>query len=107
MCRACGSLGHAQRDKLNVLAVQASCDFPFLGGGSGVCGGLHRRCARDGSHGLGHPRGLHLLSFVQVGDGDCGSTLAKGAAGVKAALDRLPADDLAATALALAHIREF
>lgn len=47
---------------------------------------------------------LHFLP--QVGDGDCGSTLAKGAQSVLGALDRLPADDLAATALAVAHLSE-
>lgn len=41
-----------------------------------------------------------------MGDGDCGSTIAKGASSVLESLDKLPADDLPATVQALAHLGE-
>ncbi|GAB4813888.1 hypothetical protein N2152v2_000934 [Parachlorella kessleri] len=41
---------------------------------------------------------------AKVGDGDCGSTLAKGASAILGALDRLPAHDLPATLLAVAQL---
>ncbi len=43
---------------------------------------------------------------MQVGDGDCGSTLAKGASAIQAALQSgaLPLDNPASTALALASL---
>jgi hypothetical protein len=42
--------------------------------------------------------------LVQVGDGDCGSTLAKGAAAVQQQVDTLPFGDPAGTALALGRL---
>ena len=47
-------------------------------------------------------RNLHF----QVGDGDCGSTLAQGAAAVRLHLGELPLDSAAKTCLALANIGE-
>lgn len=41
---------------------------------------------------------------AKVGDGDCGTTIAKGASAVMEAVGRLPADDLSGTALAVGHL---
>lgn len=75
-----------------------------LGGEEGAAAAQVRRCIAAACEAISAAAPELDALDAAVGDGDCGSTLAKGAAAVHAALGRLPLGRPSAAALALARL---